>query len=194
MIDSVKNALLKKELYYIRLCILLGPFEVSTTVFAPMWSHFLELLGGSTREASVAVVVYLSSVCFFTIFFGFYIKKFQKYKIFVNIAFASYAFFSLGLFFVQNVTELFIIQALLGFSCGLQAPALGTIYGKIAQEADSSIRWAYNTASSNIAYGFGALIGGVLLHHFSIRAVFIFIFLMGLMAFYVSIYFIDKDR
>ena len=159
-------------------------FVLGIGMFGPIYAIFVQNIGGGILAAGTtwAVFMIVSGVGIFVM--GKIQDKIGKDKPVIVLGYALESLAFLGYFFVSNVTQLFLVQALLGISRVLITPAYDSFYTKYLEKGKFASQWAAWEGVWYIVTGTAALTGAFLVKIFSFKILFltmIFVSLIGLL-------------
>jgi MFS family permease len=92
---------------------------------------------------------------------------------------------------VDNLTTLFIAQAILGFVKTVSAPAFDTLYARHLDKSSAGQEYGLWEASFFLTAGVGAVLGGVIVDLYDFNGLFI---AMAFLAFLASAYIISLPK
>lgn len=156
-------------------------------MIGPIWTIFVEKVGGDILDAGFAYFVFLltSGVVMYLI------SKWEdhvKHK--EKLIVISYFLFAIGCFsylFVHDKTTLLIPQVILGVATAILCPVFDAIYSSYIIKKEETSDWGTWEAMAYIVTAFAALLGSYLANEFGFRILFLFMFLASLIAALVSI-------
>ena len=94
-------------------------------------------------------------------------------------------------FWVNSVTFLFIVQAVIGFGEAIYAPAFDAVYSKHLDEHKSGTQWGVWESMNYFTHAMGAFLGGVLVTVFGFQSLFI---IMAMLCFGSALYIFHLKR
>ena len=101
-------------------------------------------------------------------------KLMDKYgkKQFLTIAYLLATAVIFGYLFIDSITELFILQILMGVAFAIGDPAWDAWFSEIVPKKESGFDWAMYHMVSGYGAGFSALIGGAVAKYLGFSALF----------------------
>ena len=156
-------------------------------MFGPIYAIYVDDIGGDIIDVGTAWSI-------FSIISGlgiFIMGKFQdrikkdRFMIILGNILTSVAF--LLYYFVSNVTELFMVQFLLGVSTVIRIPAADSFYTKYLEKGKFASQWAAWEALYYTVSGIAALVGAFVVKIFSFRHLFLVMFVLSLINTFLSL-------
>ncbi|MEA2006934.1 MAG: MFS transporter [Patescibacteria group bacterium] len=96
----------------------------------------------------------------------------RKEKVMV-LGFALNAFFTFCYIFVSTPLELLLVQAGIGYATALATPTWRALYDKYSEDKLDGYIWGLASGGAYIVAGIAALIGGMIVSHYSFTALLI---------------------
>ena len=154
-------------------------------LFFPIFAIFSSGVGGDITDAGIAaaIFIFVTSVLEYPI--GKLIDRYHE-KFFIVADYFLEALVFIGYIFVQNIFQLFILQALLGLANAIGDPAWESLYDRSTPNKKSGSSWANSHFFVGIFNAIGILIGAYLVDLYGFSPVFllgaVFSLLAGLLA------------
>lgn len=184
---------LTKKLFNKALRILLltnGMVLFSVAMFAPIYAVFVEKIGGDILDASYAYGAFAAAAGFVSIFSGRISDKINK-KATLITGYLLIGLGFLGYVWVDSVTDLLIVQVIIGMGEAVYSPSFDALYSKHLDHGKSASEWGAWESLNYFSITFGAVGGGLIVKYFSFDAMFL---IMSLLAFISSLYLIALPR
>jgi DHA1 family multidrug resistance protein-like MFS transporter len=115
-------------------------------------------------------------------------------KVFISFGLFLYWLISLGYIFAQSLASILLVRFVQGFSAAMIIPLATAYIGDIAPKDKEGLYVGRFSVSLFAGFGFGPLIGGVIMHRFGIEANFYLMSLLCLLAFLMVIFFLPNHR
>jgi len=167
---------------------------LGTGMMIPVYAIFVERIGGDILDASWAWAIFSAVSGILMIIIGKWEDRNKHYErmLFFGFLLRSFAFF--GYFFVSNTFQLFGTQILLGISMAMSGPAYDAMYSKNLDHGKFASEWGAWEAMNMIVAAVAAIIGGLIVTYFSFKALFIIMFIIGLIGTFFSFLLLRKPR
>ena len=155
-------------------------------LFFPIFAIFSSDLGGDITDAGIAaaIFIFVTSVLEYPI--GKLIDRYHE-KYFIVADYLLEALVFVGYIFVQNIFQLFILQAILGFANAIGDPAWESLYDRLTPNKKSGSSWANSHFLVGIFNAAGIMLGAYLVDLYGFSVVFalgaIFSVLASILAF-----------
>lgn len=146
----------------------------------PISAIFVEEIGGTLMDASIAGFIFAISAGLVTLLSG---QMSDRVKHSDSILILGYLLIGTGFFlyqFATNVEYLFLIQALIGVGEAIYSPAFDKLYSTHLDRGKDGTEWGAWESMNYFAAAFGALLGGLLVTHFGFQAMFISMAILSL--------------
>lgn len=155
-------------------------FVLAVGMFGPIYAIFVQQIGGDILAAGAALAIFMIISGVGMLLMGKIQDRIKKDKppIILGCALESLGF--LGYFFVSNVTQLFLIQILLGISTVVRTPAYSSFYTKYLEKGKFASQWSAWDSAWYIVTGVAALIGAFLAKIFGFKVLFLIMFFLSL--------------
>lgn len=166
---------------------------ISLGMLVPVYALFVEEVGGSALSAGVTAGALGLTSAVSALLSGRLIDKLEASK--TRLVMAG-GWFAIGLAIllylaVDNLTSLFIAQAILGFVKTTSAPAFDTLYARHLDKASAGREYGLWEASFFLTAGFGAVLGGIIVDQYGFTGLFI---AMAILAFSAAGYVISLPK
>ncbi|HLC39493.1 MAG TPA: MFS transporter [archaeon] len=166
-------------------------YNMAAGLLGPIWAIYVGTVGGSILDAGSAYAVYTFFVGLLMLVLGRLEDKLNRRVMFVFGRFLNFVG-TTGYLFVTNITELFIVQGVLGAALAIINPTFTTIYSKSIDKGRESSEWAYWEGSVHIMYSIVAFSGGVIASLYGFRTLFILMSIASLCSLIVSLLLLKK--
>lgn len=156
-------------------------------LFGPIYAIFVESIGGDILTAGGAYSAYLFSagILIFLISRWEDHVKHQENLIIIGYGLRFIGF--IGYLFVQSPLHLFIVQAILGISLAIDAPAYDALFCKNLEKGKFASGWGFYDAESYIVGGVAAVLGAFIADLYGFRMLFGLMAILVFFAFLVSL-------
>ena len=163
-------------------------FELGAAFTAPLWTHFVEHLGGDVRGAGEAIFLYSIIFAIVGAFWSLLYERLpKKYYIYpLSLIFTALGFFCYSL--ISSIYELYVLQIYLGLVGSIQPVAFARIYENNFDNIRSVLPWGIYEASWLVVVGVGSLASAHLVYHYGFNVMFYCMTAISLLA--VPVYFI----
>ena len=168
-------------------------FILAAEMLGPIYAIFVRSIGGDILEAGAAwsIFMIISGVGIF--FMGRIENKLRKDKFFMICGYSLICLGFLGYYFISNVTQLFIIQIVLGIGTMIVIPARDSFYTQYLEKGKFTSQWAAWESVAYITSGLGALIGAFIAKIFGFKYLFLIMFTMSFVGLILSMQLNDKN-
>jgi MFS family permease len=156
-----------------------GSILVSFAMLAPIYAVFVEKIGGDILDANYAYAVFAFAGGVITLVssrIADVINK--KYVIIAGYLLIACGF--MGYTQVDSVTELLIVQAIIGTGEAIYSPSFDALYSKHLDSGKYASEWGAWESMNYFCVAFGAIAGGLLVSKFGFDALFV---IMGAVSF-----------
>lgn len=169
-------------------------FVLAMGMFGPIYAIFVEEIGGDILAAGTAwsIFMIISGIGLFLM--GNLQDKIKRDKPFIMAGYALMSIVFLGYFFVSDIYQLFMAQAILGISSVIIIPANDAFYTKYLVKGKFASQWAVWEGAWYITSGVAALIGAFLAKAFGFKALFLIMFFASLIGLAVATQLKDKNE
>jgi len=169
-------------------------FVFAIGMFWPIYAIYVQQIGGDILEAGAASAIFMIVSGVGILFMGKVQDKIERDKPVIIVGYSLMSISFLSYFFVSNITQLFLVQVLLGISSVIVTPAYDSFYTKYLEKGKFASQWGAWEASWHIVTGIAALVGAFLAKMFNFRALFMAMFLISLIGLAMSILLKEKDE
>ncbi|MFH0867908.1 MAG: MFS transporter, partial [Candidatus Woesearchaeota archaeon] len=168
-------------------------FLLAAGMLGPIYAFFVKDIGGDVLAAggSWAVFMIVSGLGMFVM--GKIQDKIKKDKPVMIVGYTLQSIGFLGYFFVANVTQLFIVQIVLGLSTVIQLPAYDSFYTKYLEKGKFASQWAAWEGVYYTITGIAALIGAFLVKIFGFKILFLVMFFWSLIGLLIATQLKEKE-
>lgn len=157
----------------------------SAAMLGPIYALFVRDIGGNILDTGLAAAVYTATAGIVVFLSGRLSDRVKESELVVA---AGYALMGTGFFsyiLVQSVTELLLVQVLVGLGQALCSPSFDALYSKHLDAKQSGSQWGAWEAMNYFAAAFGALAGSTVASLFGFPVLFT---TMGCLAFTSALY------
>lgn len=155
-------------------------FALAIGMFGPIYAIFVQKIGGDLLAAGTAWSIFMIISGAGILLMGKLQDRVKKDKPAMIFGYSLMSLAFLGYYFVSNVTQLFLVQVLLGISTVLATPAHDSFYTKYLERGKFASQWAAWEAAWYIVTGVAALIGALLVELFNFKILFLVMFFTSL--------------
>ena len=168
-------------------------FGMSAAMLGPIYAIFVKDIGGDILAAGTAWSIYMLISGLGILFMGRIQDRFKDNKKFILLGYVFTSLAYLGYFFVSSVTQLFLVQVLLGIGEMIAVPARDSFYTKYLEKGKFASQWAAWESLWFIIAGISALIGAFIADIFGFKVLFIAMFSSSLIGLIVATQLKDKN-
>ena len=154
-------------------------------MLGPIYALFVEEIGGSLLDASIAGGVFALAAGFTTLISGRYTDKLKENEYIIVL---GYLVMAIGFYlyvFVDTMFFLLVVQVIIGLGEAIYSPAFDALYSKHISKKRSGREWAAWESMYYFTAAIAALVGGLVVTNFSFEVLFI---AMGTMALASAVY------
>ncbi|MBT3465151.1 MFS transporter [archaeon] len=162
--------------------------------FGPIYALYVKEIGGTILDTSLSWAIYSLVMGVLIIIFGKLEDKILNKRKMIVIGYFILAFGILSYAFVQDKTQLFIVQIINGIGVAVLNPAFKTIFSKDEDKGRESYEWSLWEGGEKIMLGTSALIGGIIVTYFGFKIMFYIMFIMQLFGALISINILSYDN
>lgn len=146
---------------------------MSAAMLGPILALYVEDIGGDLLDASFAAATFAIVAGITTLLIGRWTDKVAENELIIVAGYAilGIAFFSF--LFVDSVTDLFMVQILIGFGEAIYSPAFDAVYTKHLTDGKSGSGWGAWEAMNYFMITAGATIGGFIASRYGFSPLFI---------------------
>ncbi|MBT4828894.1 MAG: MFS transporter [Candidatus Marinimicrobia bacterium] len=164
---------------------------VAAAMLGPIYALFVKDIGGDLLDASIAGGILALVAGITTLTSGKYSDKIKENELIIVLGYTIMGVGFLLYFWVNSVTFLFIVQAVIGFGEAIYAPAFDAVYSKHLDEHKSGTQWGVWESMNYFTHAMGAFLGGVLVTVFGFQSLFI---IMAMLCFGSALYIFHLKR
>lgn len=162
---------IKKIQQYLLWASFIGTF--AEQMITPLYGIFVKDIGGDILEAGAGFAIF-SIITGLVIIGTSRVKWFNGHlKLIVLVGFTVAAFGDLGYYFVTGTIGLYIVQVIIGLSVGILNPAWEALYTTNGEEGEEHQAWSLWGGGANISCGLAAIVGSLVAHFVSFKAMFL---------------------
>ena len=161
-------------------------FVLSMGMLGPIYAIFVKHLGGDVLDAGISWSAFMITSGLGMLLVGKIQDNLKKEKLMISVGYSLQSLAFLGYFFVSNMTQLYIVQIILGISLMIQLPVLNLFYTGYLEDGKFASQWGTWGGINFIITGIAALIGGFLVKLFSFKALFLAMFFTSLIGLLLS--------
>lgn len=141
----------------------------------PIFSIYVaQLPNGSVEKAASSFSAYLLARVIFGLASGKYLtKKRTRHKLFLMVLGMSLLSISyIGLAFVNDVTQVYFLYAMIGIALGIASPAKNTLFSAGVNKDKASFVWSVLDAGVFLSMALAAIIAGAIVGKYGFRTLF----------------------
>lgn len=160
-------------------------------MLGPIYALFVEEIGGSLLDASIAGAVFALTAGITTLISGRYVDKIRENEYIIVL---GYLIMALGFYlyiFVDTIFLLLIIQVIIGLGEAIYSPAFDALYSKHLDKKKSGLEWGVWESTDYFSAALAALVGGVVVTNFGFSAMFV---IMGSISLISAVYIVLLPR
>lgn len=154
--------------------------SIAIGMFGPIYAIYVEEIGGDILAAGTSWAIFMIVSGIGIMIMGKIQDKMKREKPIIIFGSVLTSLAYLGYFFVSNVAQLFLVQALLGLSTVIKTPAYDSFYTRYLEQGKFASQWAAWESLWYISAGFAAIMGAFLAKIFSFKALFLAMFFLSL--------------
>lgn len=164
---------------------------IAGAMLGPIYALFVEKIGGSLLDASLAGGIFALAAGITTLIAGRYADKAKEDELIV-----VWGYFVMGIgfllyIFVNSIWFLFSVQVLIGFAEAFYLPAFDALYSKHLTKRKAGREWGAWEAINYFSIACGAAIGGLIVTKFGFNTIFV---IMAILCFLSAIYIYHLPR
>ena len=149
-------------------------FTLAGQLLLPVYAVFVKDIGGDLLTAGTSYAVFLLACGLLLIALSHWENTHKKYvKHFVVLSYALKAAGFISYVFVSQPWHLYAVQAVLGISEAINAPAYDGLYSKNLTKGKFILQWGYWDATWYIAAAVGAALGGFIAQTYGFNTLFL---------------------
>jgi MFS family permease len=181
---------MKKDMQILLYSNYLNTFGYS--LFGPLYSLFVLKVGGSAFTAGATWSAYMLAAGLFIFLFGKFGDVFYSHRKGMIIAgYFVLAFGALAFVMVTNTFDIYLVQIFNALGVGLLTPIWKASYARTEYKGKEAEGWALFDGADYILIAIAAFLGGVYVTYFSFTNLFIAIFVIQIIAAFVSVKLLD---
>lgn len=166
----MKNTLFNKALKV--LLATNGLILMAAAMLGPIYALFVERIGGSLLDASMAGGIFALTAGVVSLLSG---RLSDEIRHSERVIMLGYAMIGLGFFlylFVDSILFLFAVQMIIGFGEAIYSPAFDKLYSLHLDVGKGGREWGAWETMNYFTYAAGALFGGLLVSRFGFDIIF----------------------
>lgn len=145
----------------------------AAAMLGPIYALFVEQVGGSLMDASIAGTIFALVGGLTTLVSGKYSDKIQENELIIVLGYTIMGIGFLLYYWVGSIGFLFLVQAIIGLGEAIYAPAFDAVYTKHIDGHKSGTQWGAWESISYFTNALGALLGGIMVTLFGFQSIFI---------------------
>ncbi|HSE29212.1 MAG TPA: MFS transporter [Candidatus Saccharimonadales bacterium] len=147
---------------------------VAAGMLAPIYAVYVEKVGGDILDVGIAAALFALAAGLTSLLAGKYSDKIRHKQILVAICYFLTGVGFLGYIFVQNIWQLFTLQAFIGLVQAGYEPAFDGMYTKYLGNAEqASSKWGLWEAGNYFSIAGGAFLGALIVTWFGFNWLFV---------------------
>ena len=156
-------------------------------LFTPIYALFVAKIGGNVETAGFAYAIYSISTAILILVMGKWEDHVKhRENLLIAASFLSFVGFSAYLF-VGDITQLFLVQIVLGIATAIAMPAFDSMYSENLDKGKHASEWSIWESTNYITASFAAAAGGIIVGTFGFSVLFILMALLSLGALVIAI-------
>lgn len=167
-------------------------FNFSVSFLSPVWAIFVQGLGGSILQATIAWGAYNLFAGIFMFLLGRSEDSFNKRILFVFGNFLNLLGIS-GYFFVTGFYQLLVVQAFLGTAFAIMNPSFNTIFSKSLTKGREDSEWGYYGGAINFVIVITSITTGIIITTLGFHTLFMIMLLTAILSLAASSLFLKKE-
>ncbi len=160
-------------------------------MFGPIYALFVQNVGGSLLDASIAGGVFALFAGITTLISGRYSDKIKENELIIVFGYLIMGISFLLYILVNSVLSLLFVQALIGIGEAIYSPAFDAVYSKHLNNKKSGVQWGAWESMYYFTAAIGAFTGGMLVTIFGFNFMFI---IMAFLCFFSALYILHLNR
>ena len=164
---------------------------VAGAMLGPIYALFVEDIGGSLLDASLAGAIFALAAGLTTLIAGQYTDKIKENELIIVV---GYGLMGLGFLLytaVNSIWTLFMVEVIIGFAEALYSPAFDALYSKHLSLRKIGRGWGTWEAANYFSVALGSVLGGIIVNILGFDVLFI---LMAIFAFSSAVYIYHLPR
>lgn len=142
-------------------------------LFAPLFAIVIQDKGGDAASVGVIWGFYTLIVGVSMIIAGKLADKMHRLRAALVFGSLLLVIASFGYLFVNNLTQIAIVQAIFAIGFGMLTPSLKALYGKLEYSGKEATEWAYMDGGNMLVMSAAAIIGGFIVKNHGLAPLFI---------------------
>ncbi|MCA9385382.1 MFS transporter [Candidatus Dojkabacteria bacterium] len=145
-------------------------------MLAPIYALFVEDIGGSLMDASIAGGIFALFAGVTTFISGKISDSFKENELIIVLGYVIVGIGFLSYLWANSIVALFIIQALIGIGEAIYSPAFDAVYSKHLDTKSAGTQWGAWESMNYFTSAIGAIVGGSIVTIFGFNTLFICMF------------------
>ncbi len=158
---------------------------VANAMLGPIYALFVEKVGGSLLNASIAKGLFALAAGITTLLSGKYSDKVKEKELVVVLGYIIMGVGFLLYTWVDTIIFLFVVQIISGFGEAIYSPAFDAVYSKHLDDHKSGTQWGAWESINYFTIAIGAVVGGGIVTLFGFQTLFI---IMAMLCFCSALY------
>lgn len=150
-----------------------GLILVSGAMLGPIYALFVDELGGSLLDASIAGGLFALTAGFVSLISGRLSDRIRHSESVIILGYSLIGFGFLLYLFVDSIKLLFLAQVVIGLGEAIYSPAFDKLFSAHLDKGLSGTEWGAWETMNYFTYAFGALIGGLIVSRFGFQTIFV---------------------
>ncbi len=155
---------------------------MAEALYSPIYAIYVEQLGGGAREAGIAWGAYMLTLGTSVFVLSRVIDRIKRHVWILYTGFFVAGILSFSYLLIQNVTQLIILQILMGLTWAATNPVWDVYYSLFMDRRYAASQWGLFEGGSRMAVGLGSMLGGLIVSVFGFKAVFILAGMLNVIA------------
>jgi MFS family permease len=165
-----------------------GLVLLAVAMLGPIYAFVVEDIGGNVLDAGITYFAFALTAAVITIFAGKLNDKYKENRFILVVGYLLVGIGFLGYTKITNLTELIIVQIIIGIGEAIYSPTFDALYSLHLDKNAYGTEWSIWEAMNYLSMAGGALIGSVIVTEFGFNNLFyIMASLTFLSAIFVSI-------
>jgi len=146
---------------------------LAVAMLGPIYALFVDEIGGSLLDASLAAGVFALVAGVVTLLSGRRVDQVKNKGVIVII---GYLIISVGFLLytvVDSIYSLLVVQVIIGLGEAVYSPAFDTLYAKHIDRKKAGYEWGMWEALNYFSLAVGAIIGGLVVTNFGFNTLFV---------------------
>jgi MFS family permease len=162
-----------------------GLILIAGAMLGPIYALFVESLGGSLLDASMAGAIFALAAGLMSLISGKFSDRIKESELVVVFGYTLIGIGFLLYNFVSSIWFLFVVQVIIGFGGAIYAPVFDAIYSKHLDKGKEGKEWGAWESMNYFTAAAGAILGGLIVTYFGFNAIFT---IMAVLCFLSAIY------